>query len=212
MKKNQVAKILQKLKKVYPEAKCALYFRNPHELLVATILSAQCTDKRVNQVTPGLFKKYPSVKHFAEAKLKALENDIRSTGFYRNKAKSIQHSSQDIRKKYQGKVPNRLDDLVKLRGVGRKTANVILGNAYGIPGMVVDTHVKRLSNRMGLTTLQDPVKIEFALMKIVPKKHWSQLSHELISHGRQICLARKPKCSICPITDLCPKKGVKVSA
>lgn len=212
MKQTQVAKILQKLKKAYPEAKCALYFRNPHELMVATILSAQCTDKRVNQVTPGLFKKYPSVKHFSQAKLKVLENDIRSTGFYKNKAKSIQHSSQDIYEKYQGKVPNRLEDLVKLRGVGRKTANVILGNAYGIPGMVVDTHVKRLSNRMGLTTLQDPVKIEFALMKIIPKKYWTQLSHELIFHGRRICLARKPKCSICPIEDLCPKKGVKVSA
>lgn len=206
--KGRVKKILIRLKKAHPDAKCALYFKTPHELLVATILSAQCTDERVNKVTPPLFKKYPSVRAFAGANLKTLEQDIRSTGFYKNKAKSIQSSAADIQHIHGGKVPAKLEELVKLHGVGRKTANVILGNAFGVPGITVDTHVKRLSNRLGLTKQSDPVKIEFDLMKLIPRKRWTEFSHQLIFHGRRICLARKPDCAHCPLESLCPKVGV----
>lgn len=206
--KTSIKKILQGLDRTYPDAKCSLDYKTSLQLLVATILSAQCTDERVNKVTPALFKKYPTAHAFAEANLKTLEQDIRSTGFYKNKAKAIQASSRDIHQKFAGKVPDRLEDLVALHGIGRKTANVILGNAYGIPGITVDTHVKRVSYRLGLTKQTDPVKIEFDLMKLVPKERWVQFSHQMIFHGRRICEARKPDCPHCPFDSFCPKAGV----
>lgn len=203
--KERSLKIIQKLKKAYPDAECALNFKNPLELLIATILSAQCTDVRVNKVTKDLFEKYRTAKDYAGTSQKELEKDIRSTGFYRNKAKNIRACCKDIFEKYKGKVPNKMEELIELPGIGRKTANVVLGNVYDIPGIVVDTHVKRLSNRMGLTKLQDPVKIEFDLQKIIPEKEWTLFSHLLIHHGRQICTSRKAMCDKCAISDLCPK-------
>ena len=207
--KERVKKILAGLRKEHPDAKCALHFKTPHELMVATILSAQCTDVRVNKVTQDLFKKYTSIKAFANAVLKELEEDIRSTGFYRNKAKSIQSSADDILKKFGGKVPGTLEELVKLRGVGRKTANVILGNAFGVPGITVDTHMGRLSRRMGFTKQTDPVKVEFDLMKLIPKERWTEFSHQMIFHGRKVCFARNPDCAHCLFDSFCPKVGVK---
>ncbi|OGQ06272.1 MAG: endonuclease III [Deltaproteobacteria bacterium RIFCSPLOWO2_01_44_7] len=201
-------KIIQVLRKTYPDNECALHHKNPFQLLVATILSAQCTDKRVNMVTPGLFKKYPNAKAFAQAPIKDIEQAIRSTGFYKNKAKSIQGCCQILDTRYHGKVPKTLEELVKLPGIGRKTANVVLGVAWDIPGVVVDTHVKRLTYRMGLTKQTDPEKIEFEMMKIIPKKDWIDFGLLLIAHGRAICDARKPKCEVCPISPLCPKKEV----
>lgn len=198
-------KIIQLLKKEYPEAKCALKHKNPLELLIATILSAQCTDERVNIVTEKLFKKYKKAEDYAHVSQKELEEDVHSTGFYRNKAKNIRACTEDIVEKYKNKVPNTMEELVKLAGVGRKTANVILGNAYGTPGLVVDTHVKRLSNRMGLTQEKDPVKIEFDLHKIIPQKEWTMYSHLLIWHGRKVCTARKAKCDECCLNKYCPK-------
>ncbi len=194
--------------KAYPNAQCSLKFANPRELLVSTILSAQCTDKRVNQVTPGLFKKYASAKAFASADIDELKNDIRSTGFYNHKAKSIQQSMKTIVEKHNGNVPDTLEDLLKLNGVGRKTANVVLGDAFGIPGVVVDTHVKRLSNRMGLTKNSDPEKIEQGLIKIFPPEQWTLLGHLMIDHGRSICIARKPKCNECFLNDICPSAEI----
>lgn len=198
-------KILKILRKTYPDVECALTHEDPFQLAVATILSAQCTDKRVNLVTPGLFKKYPTPKHFAKAPLAAIETMIHSTGFYKNKAKSIKGLSQQLIKHHGEKIPQTLEELVKLPGIGRKTANVILGVAFGIPGVVVDTHVTRLANRMGLTKQKDPTKIEFELMRLIPKQDWNDFGLLLISHGREICAARKPQCEICPLTQLCPK-------
>ena len=201
--RNRVKKIIRILSKEIPDASIALKFSNPLQLLIATILSAQCTDVKVNQVTPDLFKKYRTAKDFAESNLATLEEEIRPTGFYRNKAKSLQKCCQELAKRFGGEVPKTLDDLVTLPGVGRKTANVLLGNAFGIPGIAVDTHVHRLSRRIGLTKNDDPVKIEFDLMEIVPKEAWVHFSNLLIWHGRKTCVARKPLCGICPIRKEC---------
>jgi endonuclease-3 len=211
--KRHAAQVARQLAKTYPAAKCALNFETPLELLVATILSAQCTDVRVNIVTKELFKKYPDAKAFAGAKLPQLEREIQSTGFFRNKAKNIKACCQALVAEHDGQVPRNLETLVKLPGVGRKTANVVLGTAFGLAsGVVVDTHVGRLSYRLGLTAHTDPVKIEQDLMTLLPKKEWIDFSHRLIHHGRQICVARKPRCSICPLAALCPRIGVTSSA
>jgi len=202
--RERVAQLLKAWLKIYPDAHCELDFRNPLELLVATILSAQSTDKRVNMVTPSLFRKYRTAKDYAEAPLPALENAIKSTGFYRNKAKSIRGAMREIVEKHGGKVPDTMAELFALPGVGRKTANVVLGNAFHKDeGIVVDTHVIRLSQRLGLTKQKDPVKIELDLMKLVPRAHWTDWSHWLIWHGRRRCYARKPDCSRCEVFKLC---------
>jgi endonuclease-3 len=200
--------MLEILRQNYPEARCALRFDNPFQLLVATILSAQCTDVQVNRVTPELFARFPEVEMMAGADLEELENLVRPTGFYRNKARSLLGCAGMLVKKFQGQVPQTLEELIGLPGVGRKTANVVLGNAYGIPGMVVDTHVKRLSRRMGWTTRTDPEKIEWHLCELLPKKDWTLAGHLLIHHGREICKAPVPLCSTCPLQELCPKIGV----
>lgn len=199
----RLKKILPMLKKTYPEARCALEHRDALELLVATILSAQCTDERVNIITKTLFKKYRTAADYARADLAELEQDIKSTGFFRNKAKNIQAACQAIVEKHAGKVPATMEELTALAGVGRKTANVILGNAYGVPGVVTDTHVIRLSRLIGLSAHSDPVKLEFDLMALVPKKDWTLLGHLLIFHGRKVCVARKPDCALCPIVGMC---------
>jgi endonuclease-3 len=201
--KNRVKEIIKILSKEIQDSRIALRFSNPLELLIATILSAQCTDVKVNQVTVDLFKKYHSAKDYAKANLAELEEDIRPTGFYRNKAKSIHKCCQELVARFGGEVPKTLEELVTLPGVGRKTANVILGNAFGIPGIVVDTHVHRVSQRVGLTKNDDPTKIEFNLMEIVPKDEWTHFSNLLIWHGRRTCVAKKPLCEICPIRKLC---------
>jgi endonuclease-3 len=201
---QRVGKILPILKKLYPGATVALRFGNPLELLIATILSAQCTDARVNMVTPGLFAKYKSVEDWAKAKLETIENDIRSTGFYHNKAVSIKGACQAIADKFRGRVPDTMDELVTLPGVGRKTANCVLANAFGQPAIMCDTHVIRLSRRLQLSENSDPVKLEFDLAEIVPKKDWTIFSSTLILHGRNICLARKPDCGNCAIAKYCP--------
>jgi len=204
-KKKRTRKLITLLKKGYPDSACSLNFLTPHQLLVATILSAQCTDERVNAVTPALFEKYRSPHDFARADYAALENDIRSTGFFRNKAKAIKESARIILEKHDGKMPETLDELVKLPGVGRKTASVVLGTAFGIAeGIVVDTHVSRLSKRLGLTAQENPDKIELDLMKVVPKEDWILISHLLIDHGRAVCDARKPKCAECTLAKHCP--------
>ncbi len=195
--------IIKALSKKIPDSKIALKFSTPFELLIATILSAQCTDVRVNEVTKGLFKKYRSPKDYAEAESKELEEDIRPTGFYRNKAKAIQKCCQELMGRFGGKVPNTLEALVTLPGVGRKTANVLLGNAFGIPGIVVDTHVHRVTRRIGLTENDDTVKIEFDLMKIVPQEEWTHFSNLFVWHGRKTCAARKPLCETCAIRKWC---------
>jgi endonuclease-3 len=203
--RERVAQLLKAWPKTYPTAHCELDFRNPLELLVATILSAQSTDKRVNMVTPALFRKYRTAKGYADAPLAELENAIKSTGFYRNKAKSIRGAMREIVEKHAGKVPDTMAKLCALPGVGRKTANVVLGNAFHKDeGIVVDTHVIRLSQRLGLTKQKDPVKIELDLMKLVPREHWTDWSHWLIWHGRRRCYARKPDCSRCEVFHLCP--------
>ncbi|MBM4278790.1 MAG: endonuclease III [Deltaproteobacteria bacterium] len=201
--RNRVANIIKVLSKDIPDSKIALKFSTPFELLIATILSAQCTDVKVNEVTKGLFKKYRSPKDYAEVESKELEEDIRPTGFYRNKAKSIQRSCQELMNRFGGKVPKTLQALVTLPGVGRKTANVILGNAFGIPGIVVDTHVRRVSQRIGLTKNDDLVKIEFDLMEIVPQGEWTHFSNLIVWHGRKTCAARKPLCGQCVIWKWC---------
>ena len=200
---KDIPKILDILDQTYPDAKCSLDFKNPLELLVATVLSAQCTDERVNQVTKSLFNKYRSAEDYASAPLEELEDDIRSTGFFRNKAKSLKNCGTALVEQHQGEVPASLGQLVNLPGIGRKTANVILGTAFKIPGIVVDTHVGRITQRIGLTHEQDPVKIEFDLMEIIPKDKWTTFSHQLIHHGRKICTARKPKCPKCPLLEHC---------
>lgn len=204
-RKERTARIIQLLQQTYPDAHCALNHKNAFQLLVATILSAQCTDVRVNLVTPALFQKYPTPETLFKAPQADLEKLIQSTGFFRNKAKSLREASADIVEKHGGKVPDTMDQLTSLRGVGRKTANVVLGNAYGQNvGIVVDTHVGRLSLRLALTSHADPVKIERDLMELVPQDHWTLFSHELIFHGRQVCTARNPKCTQCPLLALCP--------
>jgi len=208
-KKARVTKIIAGLQKAYPDAHCELDHSNALELLIATILSAQCTDKRVNIVTPQLFKKYPTAEAYAKARLPELEEEIKSTGFYRNKAKSITKATRNIVEKHGGKVPNTMEELIALGGVGRKTANVVLGNAFGInTGIVVDTHVARLSHRLGLTKETDPVKIEVTLMNLVPQEQWTMFSHWLIWHGRRRCYARSPNCPNCEIKSVCPRIGV----
>ena len=201
---DRVKKIWPLLKKTYPDAKVALNFTNPLELLVATILSAQCTDVRVNIVTADLFKKYTSATDWAQADVKEIEEDVRTTGFFRNKAKNIKGACTKLLADHSGQVPQTMDELTALPGVGRKTANVLLGNAFDIPGIVCDTHVIRLSRRLALSENSDPVKLEFDLADIVPKKHWTLFSHLLVFHGRSICKARKPNCPECPIRAHCP--------
>lgn len=202
---EQVQAIIAELRRLYPDAKCSLNFSNPLELLVATQLSAQCTDERVNLVTEQLFQKYRRVEDYATASQEELEQDIRSTGFYRNKAKNIRTACQRILTEYSGEVPRTMEGLLSLAGVARKTANVVLGNAFGIiEGFVVDTHISRLSRRLGWTVSEDPVKIEQDLMRSIPQKDWLDLSHLLIFHGRAICQARKPLCGACTIAHLCP--------
>jgi len=207
---NRARRIYRKLEKQIPDAECALQHKNAYELLVATILSAQCTDERVNKTTPALFKKYPTPAKLAESKQSDVEKLIKSCGFYRNKTKSIRGAAQAIVDEHGGKVPDTMDELLTLPGVARKTANVVLGNAYGVNvGVVVDTHVKRLSGRMGLTEHQNTNKIERDLMQLFPSKNWTMLSHLMIWHGRRTCSARKPDCEHCIVEKDCPKIGVK---
>ena len=201
---ERIKKIWPILKKTYPRAKIALEFVNPLELLIATILSAQCTDARVNMVTKDIFKKYKSAGDWTKADLNEIESDIRSTGFFRNKALSIKGACTKIVEQYGGKVPGTMDELLTLPGVGRKTANCVLGDAFGVPGITCDTHVIRLSRRLGLSENGDPVKLEFDLAEIVPRKDWTAFSHLLITHGRNVCTARKPDCPNCPIAQHCP--------
>ena len=205
--KTRVAKIRKILRTLYPDVKTALNHSNPFELLVATILSAQCTDERVNMVTQTLFQQLRTPADFAQAPLEQIEELIRSTGFFRNKAKSIKNCSAALVERHDGQVPGTLDEMVKLPGVGRKTANVVLGEAFGIPGIVVDTHVGRISQRLDLTREKDPVKIEFDLMPLMPKKAWREFSLHLIFFGRETCSARKPKCPVCPLNKLCHWPG-----
>ena len=208
---SRVKKIIHRLRKAYGPVGCALHFSNPLELLVAVILSAQCTDKRVNLVTPGLFKKYKTAQDYAGARPEVFEKEIRSTGFYKSKTKSILNCAKELVEKHKGQVPRTMEELVKLPGVGRKTANAVLGNAFGIPGICVDTHMIRVNNRLGLTKNTDPVKIEFDLMPLVPEKKWTNYSHLIIHHGRVRCFARKPDCPHCAINDLCPSTTFKSS-
>jgi endonuclease-3 len=209
-KARRVAALIEALRRTYPDAHCELNYSNPLELLVATILSAQCTDKRVNQVTAKLFRRYRTAADYANAPRAELEAAIRSTGFYRNKARALQACCRALVERHGGEVPRRLEDLTRLEGVGRKTANVVLGNAYGLnEGLVVDTHVARLAQRLDLTRQRDPLKIEQDLMKLVPRELWTLFSHWLIWHGRRRCFARKPDCAGCEIARLCPRRGVK---
>ena len=203
-RKARINAILEKLNQMYPNVECALYHRNPWELLVATILSAQCTDKRVNEVTPRLFEKYPTPQDFASASQEEMAIDVRSTGFFNNKARSVIGAGRVIVNQFGGVVPKTLEELITVPGAARKTANVVLGSGYGIAsGVVVDTHVMRLSLRLDLTKQTDAVKVEQDLIKIVPKDRWIQFSHQLIHHGRGPCVARKPKCGDCRLSDLC---------
>ena len=197
-------KIINLLKNEYPNSKCSLNYNNPHELLVATILSAQCTDHRVNQVLPSLFSKYPNIESFAFADLKELSKYIFSCGYHNQKAKSIQGSSLAIIERYNGKVPKLISELITLPGVGRKTANCILGECFNVPSMVIDTHMIRIMNLLGFTSTRDPKKIELELMNIFDKKHWVKLTHMIIDHGRAVCIARRPQCDTCVLSDLCP--------
>jgi endonuclease-3 len=201
---ERIAELLRRLEAAYPNAECALHHRNPWELLVATILSAQCTDARVNIVTPELFRKFPNPKAMAEASIPAIEAEIRSTGFYHNKAKSISGAARRLIAEFGGKIPKTMAELLTLPGVARKTGNVVLGVAFGLAeGIVVDTHVIRLSNRLGLTKSTDAKKVEEELVRIIPRDRWIQFSHELIHHGRKVCIARKPRCVDCTLETLC---------
>ena len=203
--KERVQKIIELLEKEYPDAKTALHYRNPLEMLIATILSAQCTDKQVNIVTKALFKKYQTAEDYANADLSELEQDVRSTGFYRNKAKNIKNTGRLLVEKYDSQVPQTMEELIKLPGVARKTANIVLSNAFGIiEGVAVDTHVRRLSQRLELTKNKNPNKIEADLMQNVPKAQWKRIADLLIFHGRNVCIARKPKCSLCSLNKICP--------
>jgi endonuclease-3 len=206
---ERIPEILKRLKRAYPDAKCALDHENPYQLLAATILSAQCTDARVNMVTPVLFKAYPTPAKLAQARQPDVEEIIKSTGFFRNKAKSLIGMAQAVVADHGGQIPRTMEELHALPGVGRKTANVVLGNAYGInAGITVDTHVTRLSNLLGLTSQKDAVKIEHDLMPLVPQKDWTIISHLLILHGRAICIANRPKCGECVLNDLCPSANL----
>ncbi len=200
---EKMGPLLKLLEEHYAGAHVTLDFTNPLELLVATVLSAQCTDVRVNQVTPPIFKKYPNAAAYAQADLAELEKDIHATGFFHQKAKSIKAICQALVARHGGQVPASLKEMVKLPGVGRKTANVILGNAFGLPGIVVDTHLGRVAQRLGLTANKDPVKIEFDLMPLVPQERWIKFSHQMIWHGRQVCTARNPQCHLCPLLPYC---------
>lgn len=211
MTKTKARQLLDRLEELHPAAECALNYRNPWELLVATMLSAQCTDIRVNLVTPALFERFPEPKCMARANLDEVEGLIRSTGFFRNKAKNLIGCAAALVADHGADVPSRLESLVALPGVGRKTANVVLGNAFDFPGMVVDTHVKRLARRFGWTKAEDPVRIEQDLQRLLPEDRWTQAGHTLIAHGRALCKAPTPVCSLCPVADLCPRSGVKRS-
>jgi endonuclease III len=207
--KSQARRVCAGLKRAYPDANCALAHSNPYQLLVATILSAQCTDARVNMVTPELFRRFPDPVRLAKAEPAQLEEVIRSTGFFRAKSRSLLTMAKQVVEHHDGEIPRNLDALTALSGVGRKTANVVLGTAFGIAsGIVVDTHVKRLSRRLGLTSQATPERIERDLMEIVPRKEWVDLSHRLIHHGRRVCLARRPRCETCLLKSICPKVGV----
>jgi endonuclease-3 len=206
--RRRAARIVRALARLYPDAHCALHYETPLQLLIATILSAQCTDVRVNLVTPSLFARYPDARAFAEADPAELETAIQSTGFFRNKARNIIACCQLLVSEHGGEVPGTLDELVHLPGIGRKTANVVLGNAFNVPGITVDTHVLRVSRRLGLTTHSDPEKVESDLMGLIPRREWTMFSHRMIFHGRQVCFARKPNCAGCTLARLCPKIGV----
>jgi endonuclease-3 len=210
-RKARVAEILVRLDRMYPGATCALHHRNPWELLVATILSAQCTDKRVNEVTPGLFAKYPTPQDFAAVRPEVLAEDIRSTGFFNNKAKSIVGAAKKVVGEFGGQVPRTIEEMLTIPGAARKTANVVLGTAYGVAsGVVVDTHVQRIAARLDLTKHTEPVKIEQDLMKTIPQDRWISFSHEIILHGRALCVARNPKCAPCGLNDICYAKDKTV--
>jgi endonuclease-3 len=211
MKKIDTAvKVLDILQKEYPDARVTLDFKDPLQLLIATILAAQCTDERVNQVTKELFKKYRKASDYARADLKTLEGEIRSTGFFRNKAKSIIACGQALEEKFNGKVPRSLEELTSLPGVGRKTANILLGNAFGQQAIAVDTHVKRVTHRLGWAKSDDPDKIEFELMEVMPQNRWTLGCHQIVFHGRRVCPAKNPQCPACPLAKLCPKIDVFV--
>ncbi len=205
---EKAVKVLDILEKEYPDARVTLNFKNPLQLLIATILAAQCTDERVNIVTRDLFARYRTAEDFARADPGKFEQEIRPTGFYHNKAKSIIACCRMLLEKHNGRVPETLEDLVNLPGVGRKTANIILGNAYGRQAIAVDTHVKRVTHRLGWAHSEDPDKIEFELMEVMPRERWTQSCHQLVFHGRKICVAKKPLCPVCPVNRLCPKIGV----
>jgi endonuclease-3 len=208
-KRERTAEITARLRREYPHTRCALDFTNAFELLVATVLSAQCTDQRVNAVTPELFRRFPAPRDLAGAEIGELEELVRTTGFYRNKARMIKALAQALTADHGGEVPPRMADLRQLPGVGRKTANVVLGNAFGMnEGVVVDTHVQRLSGRLGLSRESDPEKIEADLMDLVPREEWTLFSHLLIDHGRKVCKARKPECAVCVVAELCPSAEV----
>lgn len=206
---RRMAEVLKILEREYSEAECSLTYETPFQLLVATILSAQCTDERVNKVTPALFRKYPTAHDMAGAALGDIEKLVQSTGFFRSKARSILEASQALVEKHGGEIPQDLEALTALRGVGRKTANVVLGVAFGVPSLVVDTHVGRLSRRLGFTRATDPKKVEQELMKLVPKDQWTRYAHLLIAHGRAVCTSRRAFCERCPVAAFCPRVGVE---
>jgi endonuclease-3 len=207
-KKVRAKVIYRQLSKHYPNVRCELDYKNAFQLLVATVLSAQCTDKRVNQATPALFKKYPNPQKMAKADLRDIQNLVKSTGFFRAKAKNIKGLSNKIMQEFDGKVPSNLEDLITLPGVGRKTANVVLGHAFGIPGITVDTHFGRLSRRFGWSKQNNPVKVEFEVGELIPQKEWTNLSQRMIWHGRRVCHSRKPACGACALAKLCPSYGI----
>jgi endonuclease-3 len=209
---QRMREVLRVLEHTYPDAECSLTFKNPFQLLVAVILSAQCTDERVNRVTPQLFERFPGPREMAEADVKDIEHAIRSINFFRNKAIALHATARAIMQQHGGEVPRELDQLILLRGVGRKTANVVRGVAFGEPGLVVDTHVGRISRRLGFTRSMDPVDVEHELGEIVPRENWTEYAHLMISHGRAICTARRAFCSKCPLSRLCPKIGVGAAA
>ena len=207
-KKVRAKVIYRQLSKNYPNVRCELDYKNAFQLLVATVLSAQCTDKRVNQTTPALFKKYPNPQKMAKADLRDIQKLVKSTGFFRAKAKNIIGLSNKIMEEFEGKVPSNLEDLITLPGVGRKTANVVLGHAFGIPGITVDTHFGRLSRRFGWSKQNNPVKVEFEVGELIPEKEWTNLSQRMIWHGRRVCHSRKPACGACALAKLCPSYGI----
>lgn len=207
--KARMREVLDRLKRAYPDARIELHFKNPLELAVATILSAQCTDRRVNEVTPRLFRKYRSARGYAEADPDELKEIIKPTGFFNNKTRSIQAMARSLVERHGGRVPQTMEELNDLHGIGRKTANVILGNAFGVPGMVVDTHVRRVTLRLGFTRHTDAVKIELDLQQVIPRAEWTLASHLFIFHGRRCCFARKPACDRCPVEELCPSSRLR---